>query len=149
MGCLFYPMLRWVLAAVVVFGGAYAVQAQGVQLRLLEERADGVVYEMTASWPMSLRAALDSVNATALDEHAALAVSRGGLFELSERILRAIPQGRRFDLAGVRRAPYPFGTFPSSQSISAYSRNCYERRSSCLPASSSESLRLLGFFQAS
>ncbi len=80
------PMLRWVFAAVVVLGGAVAAHAQGVQLRLLEERADGVVFEMTASWPRTLRAALDSAQAEVLDENAALAVSRGGLFELSETV---------------------------------------------------------------
>ena len=60
--------------------------AQGVQLRLMEEHAEGAVLEMTATWPRSLQAALDSIGAVSLDERAALAVSRGGLFALSETV---------------------------------------------------------------
>ena len=80
------PMLRGAVVAVGLLGCVSAAQAQGIQLRLLEERTDGAVYELTASWPTSLRAALDSIDAVHLDELTALSLSRGGLFERSETV---------------------------------------------------------------
>ena len=80
------PLVRWAFAAMLVTSWGTTALAQGVQLRLIEERSDGAVYEMTASWPTSLRAALDSISAVHLDEHSALAVSRGGLFVTSEKV---------------------------------------------------------------
>lgn len=55
--------------------------AQGMHLRVDQETRSGAVYELTASWPSSLQAALDSIDAIAMDGVTAAAVSRGGLFE--------------------------------------------------------------------
>ena len=87
------PMFRWVFALLLMLVSGATAQAQ-VQYRMLEERSDGAVFEMTASWPTSLQAALDSADATQFDEHAALAVARG-LFSTSQTLsLPALAQPR-------------------------------------------------------
>ncbi|MFB3132744.1 MAG: type IX secretion system sortase PorU, partial [Rhodothermales bacterium] len=79
------PMIRWALAIVLTLGSVATARAQGVQYRVLEERPDGAVFEMTVTWPSSLQAALDSIDATVFDERVALAVARG-LFTTSRTL---------------------------------------------------------------
>lgn len=76
------PLLTVVPATMLamVFWCARA-HAQGVHLRVDQETSDGAVYELTASWPSSLQAALDSIDAITMDDMTAAAVARGGLFE--------------------------------------------------------------------
>ena len=71
------PLLQGMFTIILVLGSVAAARAQGVQYRVLEERPDGAVFEMTATWPTSLQAAIDSAEATLFDEHTALAVARG------------------------------------------------------------------------
>ena len=73
------PLLTVAMLAMVLW--CAQAHAQGVRLRVDQETRSGAVYELTASWPSSLQAALDSINAIAMDETTAAAVSRGGLFE--------------------------------------------------------------------
>ncbi|MFQ5570965.1 MAG: type IX secretion system sortase PorU [Rhodothermales bacterium] len=74
-----------VFTALWVFGSVFQAQAQEIHLRRIDARTDGEVYEVTALWPTSLQAALDSIDARVLNEKAVLAVSRG-VFSRSESI---------------------------------------------------------------
>ncbi len=76
---MFRRSVRLAIAGACVLGLAATARAQGVEVRLLEERAGGAVFEVTAAWPLPLRAALDSAGVTTLNERAALAAVRGML----------------------------------------------------------------------
>ena len=76
---------RFILLIVVsvVLGWIPAAQAQHVGFRTVESRPDGLVIEISASWPMGLKAGLDSVKATRLTVDAIRALT-GGYLEDSE-----------------------------------------------------------------
>lgn len=57
-----------------------AAQAQHAAFRTVDTRPEGLVVEVTATWPLPLKAALDSTGAAALTAGVAGALS-GGLFE--------------------------------------------------------------------
>ena len=96
------PMIRWALAIVLTLASVATAFAQAVQYRVLEERPDGAVFEMTVTWPSSLQAALDSIDATVFDERVALAVARG-LFTTSRTLaLPALVQPRLRDRKSTR-----------------------------------------------
>ena len=82
---MFQRIARWMFALVCCLGVVTSASAQGVQIRTLEARSDGAVYELTATWPTSLKAVLDSTGATVLNEALAMAASRG-LFDVGEKL---------------------------------------------------------------
>jgi len=75
------------MALLFLFGVVSVARAQSeIGLRLVGEEAGSAVFEMTTTWPRSLRATLDTLGLRELDEQAALAISRGGLFVLSDMV---------------------------------------------------------------
>lgn len=99
---------RWALVLVMALGSAATARAQGVAYRLLEERADGVVFEMTVTWPASLQATLDSIDATVFDERTALAAARGLFIASQPLVLPVLAQPRlRVLAADYDEVPLP------------------------------------------
>ncbi len=77
--------LRTFLLTALLALPTWATSAQRVDLRVLEERPDGATLELVAQWPRTLRAALDSLGASEMDERVARA-SVNGLFSVSETL---------------------------------------------------------------